>query len=274
MTAALFPDLVINGETVPHALVAAEVQNHAAPSGKPGLAWRKAARAMATRTLLLQEARRVGVVAEPREVAPGKFERVEEALIRGLLETALVVETPSDEDVHAEWSRNPSRFRAPPLWEVSHILVAFQPSRETERAAAHARARELAMRVAADPASFARLASAHSDCESKSSGGFLGQIGPGDTVPEFEAALRGMMTGEITGEPVLTRHGFHLIRLDAHAEGAELPFEAVREKLSLAMEKAAWAASAKAFLARLAAKAEITGAEMAPVELPKTHGHA
>ena len=39
----LFPDLVVNGETVPHALVAAEVQNHTAPKGKPGIAWRKAA---------------------------------------------------------------------------------------------------------------------------------------------------------------------------------------------------------------------------------------
>ena len=57
MTATLFPDLVVNGETVPHAVVAAEVQNHAAPKGKPGIAWRKAANAVAVRTLLLQEAR-------------------------------------------------------------------------------------------------------------------------------------------------------------------------------------------------------------------------
>lgn len=38
MNAALFPDLVINGETVPHAVVASEAQNHDAPKGKPGLA--------------------------------------------------------------------------------------------------------------------------------------------------------------------------------------------------------------------------------------------
>ena len=52
MNQTLFPDLVINGETVPHALVAAEVQNHAAPRGKPGIAWRKAARAVASPPVL------------------------------------------------------------------------------------------------------------------------------------------------------------------------------------------------------------------------------
>jgi len=274
MTAALFPDLVVNGETVPHALVAAETQHHTAPVGKPGIAWRQAARAMATRTLLLQEARRVGVVADPRELGPGRFESEEEALIRGLLESAIKVEPPSDEAVHAEWSRDPSRFRASPLWEVSHILIAFDPGSDTDQAAAHARARELAKRATAEPASFARLASEHSDCRSRASGGFLGQIGPGDTVPEFEAALRAMTEGEITDDPVLTRHGFHLIRLDAHAKGAELPFEAVRGKLSLAMEKAAWAEAAQSYLAALASNAKISGADMAPAEPPEAHGHA
>ena len=54
---ALFPDLVVNGETVPAAVIAAEAQNHDGPKGKPGIAWRKAANAVAIRTLLLQEAR-------------------------------------------------------------------------------------------------------------------------------------------------------------------------------------------------------------------------
>ena len=79
MGATLFPDLVVNGEVVPHAAVAAEVQNHDAPKGKPGNAWRKAANAVAVRTLLLQEARRRGLSAEPAEVGPGRFETEEEA---------------------------------------------------------------------------------------------------------------------------------------------------------------------------------------------------
>ena len=36
MHSSLFPDLIVNGETVPHTVVAAETQNQDAPSGKPG----------------------------------------------------------------------------------------------------------------------------------------------------------------------------------------------------------------------------------------------
>ena len=56
MTMALFPDVVVNGETIPSAAIAAEAQNHGAPRDKPGIAWRKAAQALTIRALLLQEA--------------------------------------------------------------------------------------------------------------------------------------------------------------------------------------------------------------------------
>jgi peptidyl-prolyl cis-trans isomerase C len=262
MTAPLFPHLVVNGETVPHALVAAEVQNHEAPKGKPGIAWRKAVNAVAIRTLLLQEARARGIPAEPAEVGPGRFETEEEALIRGLLEAAVEAEPPSEDAIRAEWARDPSRFRAPPLWEVSHILLACDPRDDAAREGLRPRAAELAAQAIANPASFPRLARETSDCGSKGSGGALGQLGPGDTVPELEAALRGLGDGEITAEPVLTRHGWHVIRMDARAEGAVLPFEAMRPRIAEAMEKAAWTRAARAFVDGLVTRAEIAGADL------------
>jgi peptidyl-prolyl cis-trans isomerase C len=262
MNAPLFPDVVVNGERIPRAAIAAEAQNHPAPKDKPGLAWRKAASAMAVRSLLLQEARRRGLAPQPAEVSPGRFETGEEALIRNLLEIAVTAEAPSEEAVRAEWARDPSRFRAPPLWEVSHILVACDPRQTEMKSAAHARAVDLALRARENPGGFARLASEHSDCGSKASGGSLGQLGPGDTVPEFEAALRALSEGEMTATPVLTRHGWHIIRMDALAHGAELPFDAVRRKIADAMEKAAWAQAARSFTNHLVASAEITGADL------------
>lgn len=262
MNAALFPDLVVNGETVPHSMVANEAQNHAAPRGKPGLAWRKAANAVAMRTLLLQEARRRGLPAEPAEVGPDRFETDEEALIRGLLEAAVEVAAPGPDEVRAEYDRDPSRFRAPPLWEVSHILCSCDPRDEGARQAALARATALTAMVLGDPKGFAALATRESDCGSKSNGGALGQLGPGDTVPEFEAALRRLDEGQITPEPVLSRHGYHIIRLDALAEGQVLPFEAARGKISDAMEKAAWARAARSFVNDLVASADISGADL------------
>ncbi len=265
MNSALFPDLVVNGETVPHTAVAAETQNHDAPAGKPGIAWRKAANAVAIRTLLLQEARARALVAEPNEVAPGKFETDEEAQIRGLLESVVDPATPEDDAIYAEWQKDPSRFRAPPLWEVSHILCACDPRDEKAKHDAMHRAEALMAMAGKDAKSFAAIAARESDCGSKSSGGTLGQLGPGDTVPEFEAILRRLDEGDITPQPILTRHGWHIVRMDAVALGAVLPFAAVKPKIAEAMEKASWAQQAQQFVQKLVASAEITGADLRSV---------
>lgn len=259
MTAALFPDLIVNGEIVPHAQVAAEAQNHDAPKGKPGIAWRKAANAVAIRTLLLQEARRRDLVADPSEIAPGRFETEEEALIRGLLDAALHPAPPTLEQIRAEYDRDPARFRSPPLWEVSHILCATGTTPADE---AQARARALTADVLARPRSFAAVARRESDCGSAANGGALGQLGPGDTVPEFEAALRGLSEGEITSDPVFSRHGWHVIRMDAVAPGRVLPFEAVRDRISEALEKRDWTIAARDFANQLVAEANISGADL------------
>ncbi|SEW31186.1 peptidyl-prolyl cis-trans isomerase C [Cognatiyoonia koreensis] len=261
MQSALFPELVVNGEQVPHALIAAETQNQDAPKGKPGIAWRKAANAVAIRTLLLQQARDKAIKADPQEVGPGRFETEEEALIRTVLELEIDVQQPSETDVKSEWEKDPGRFRTPPLWEVSHILCACDPRDTAKREQALARANGICRKLESDPKGFAALAARESDCGSKSSGGVLGQLGPGDTVPEFETALRHLSEGQVTNPPILTRHGYHVIRLDALAVGQVLPFEAVKDKIALAMEKAAWARQSRAFIDRLVAASDIKGAD-------------
>ncbi len=257
---ALFPDLVVNGETVPSAVVAAEVQNHDGPKGKPGIAWRKAANAIAVRTLLLQEARKQKLEPKPISVGTGQYETDEEALVRGLLETSLSVAKPTKDDVRSQWEKSPDRFRSPPLWEVSHILIACDPTDETQKQQALQRATALQER--AKTGKFSALAAETSDCGSKKSGGALGQLGPGDTVPEFEAVLRTLNTGDITSEPVLTRHGWHIIRMDAVAPGQVLPFESVQQAIADAMEKAAWSKAAKDYVSDLIDTAEISGADL------------
>lgn len=262
MNSALYPDVIVNGELVPHMQVATETQNHEAPKGKPGIAWRKAANAVAIRTLLLQEARSRRIMLDPNEVGPGRFETEEEALIRGLLEQAVDAASPTEADIRAEWERDPTRFRAPPLWEVSHILCACDPRDKDATAMALIRATALLATAKFQPKRFAALAASESDCGSKSSGGTLGQLGPGDTVPEFEAALRTMAEGEVSPEPVLTRHGYHIIRIDARAEGAVLPFETVHDKIANALEKTAWARAARTFTNQLVAASKIEGADL------------
>ena len=257
---ALLPDLVVNGETVPSAVVAAEVQNHDGPKGKPGIAWRKAANAIAVRTLLLQEARKQNLTPKPISVGTGQYETDEEALVRGLLETTISVEKPKSEDVQAHWAKDPERFKSPPLWEASHILFACDPTDEDQKKQALARAKYAMQQV--QSVKFSKLAAEFSDCGSKKSGGALGQLGPGDTVPEFEAELRKLNAGEVTPEPILTRHGWHIIRMDAVAPSQVLPFASVSQAISDAMEKAAWSKAAQQLVDSLVSQAEISGADI------------
>ena len=264
MNIALFPDVTVNGETIPQAAIAAEAQNHTAPKDKPGIAWRKAAQALAIRALLLQEARARGLAADPEELSPGRVETEDEALIRALLDEALTIAPVTEEAIRAEWARDPGRYRSAPLWDVSHILCACDPRDDAESALAGARAQAILARLKGDAKGFASAAR-ESDCGSKAAGGHLGQLGPGDTVPEFEVALRTLTEGGMTPAPVLSRHGWHIIRLNATAQGQVLPYETVRPKIAQALEKAAWARASRGFVETLAKGATITGASLAPI---------
>lgn len=255
---ALLPDIVVNGTAIPSARIAAEAQMHPAPKGKPGLAWRAAARALALREVLLQEARAQGLQPEPQETAPGVIETADEALIRQLLDVAVVPAPVSDDALRAAYDAAPERFRAPPLWEAAHILFAAAEGDVAARAAALQAAEETLADVCRRPDRWDDIARERSACSSRAAGGRLGQIGPGDTVAAFESALRAMVEGEISG-PVETRFGYHVIRLDAVAIGAVLPFAAVLPRLREAAEKAAWVRASRAYAEDLLAKARVEG---------------
>lgn len=259
MKLSLQPDVTVNGEAIPAAAIAAEAQLHPAPPGKPGLAWRAATRALAVRALLRQEGDRIGLAAQPQSLGEGRRETEEEAMIRALIEARVAPEAPSAAAVRAAYDHDPDAFRAPTLYAAAHILLAAAPDDATGRATAEAAARAILAELAADPQAFDRLARAHSACSSREAGGRLGQIGAGETAPEFEAALDRLAEGEIAPEPVATRYGLHVIRLDARARGEILPFETAAPRIREAFERAAWARAARALVGELAARAEIRG---------------
>jgi len=259
MKPSLMSDIAVNGETIPASLIASEAQNHPAPKSKPGAAWMAAARALAFRTLLLQEARRMGLEPDPQEVAEGQVETDEEALVRQVLDAALDPVEPSETDLRAAYDAAPDRFRAPTLYEAAHILFPVKPGDVVALAKAKAGATAVLAELQRDPRAFDRLAREHSACSSRDNGGRLGQLISGDTVPEFEAALDMLDEGSLTPEPVATRYGLHIIRLDARAQGDVLPFEAVAPRIRETLEKVAWAKAGQDYFARLAREAEVTG---------------
>lgn len=261
MTKPFFPDVVVNGRRIPQAAIAAEAQNHDAPRTKPGWAWRKAARALTVRALLLEEAERRGVEAAPRDLGDGRREDDEEALIRGLLEAALAPTPPTEAEIRAAYDAAPERFRAPTLYEAAHILFAAPPGDDAARAAARARAAAALAALRDGAVRFEALAEAESACGSAASGGRLGQFSAGDMAPEFEAALDRLAPGAVRPEPVETAYGFHVVRLDAREAGRTPPFEAVRRRIEAALEKRVWTQAARTLVADLVARAELSGVE-------------
>lgn len=259
---ALQPPVEVNGETISAQLIASEAQNHPAPPGKPGYAWRAAAQALTVRALLLQEARHLGLEAQPQELERGRRETEEEALMRVLIEADVRATPPDEAACRAVYEAQPDRFRAPNLYEAAHILLPAAPQDAKGRAEAAALAAALIEEIRRDPRAFDRLAKEHSACESRSAGGRLGQIAAGDTVPEFEAVLETLEEGALSPEPVQTRYGVHVIRLDAVAKGAVLPFDVVRPRIRDMLERASWAHAAKALVVRLVKKAEISGVDL------------
>ncbi len=253
----LQPPVTVNGVTLDPARIAAEAQNHPAPKGKPGAAWQAAARALAVRELLLQQARAAGIDAAPAERAPGQIETEEEAQIRQLLDQALIPEPADPARLREIYDRQPDRFRAPSLYEAAHILLPAAPEDLSARALARETAGQLLSELRRDPQLFEGFAARYSACSSKASGGRLGQLSSGDTVPEFEAVMARMPLSGI--ELAETRYGLHILRLDARQHGEVLPFEAVLPRLIEAHDKAAWLRASRDYVTGLVAAAEISG---------------
>ncbi|EPG33398.1 hypothetical protein H711_02978 [Brucella ovis IntaBari-2009-88-3] len=81
-------------------------------------------------------------------------------------------------------------------------------------------------------------------------------------MPEFERALERMTPGETTANPIESRFGYHIVRLDRRVEGEELPFDYVADKIAGWLEASTWSKAMSQYIAILAAEAEITGIDL------------
>jgi len=254
----------VNGVAIPRDVISREAQHH--PARTPIEAWTAAARALAVRELLLQEARRLQIAAQPRSDGEGRRETGDEAAIRALV--AREVQTPKADAAACRryYEQNRQRFRSPDIYEAAHILFAANAA----DAAGYAQARAAAQAVLAilrdHPDRFAELAAAHSACASAAQGGNLGQVAAGDTTPEFERVLFALPAGTIAPDPVATRYGFHIVRLDRRHEGRDLPFDLVADRIAQYLEESVERRAIAQYVARLASAAQIEGVALAGAE--------
>jgi peptidyl-prolyl cis-trans isomerase C len=254
----------VNGVAIPRDLISREIQHH--PSRTPAQAWKAAARALVVRELLLAEARRLAIAGQPMADADGRRETEDEAAVRILIAREIATPKADIASCRRYYEQNRQRFRSSDIYEAAHILFAANKADASNYARARAAAQATLAVLHEHPEQFAALAGSHSACSSAAQGGNLGQITAGQTTPEFEQALFALAPGSIAPEPVATRYGFHIVRLDRKHAGRELPFELVADRIGEYLEECVARRALAQYIARLASAARIEGIELAGVE--------
>jgi peptidyl-prolyl cis-trans isomerase D len=161
--------------------------------------------------------------------------------------------TATDPDLQTYYDQHREEFRVPDQVKVAHILIKTPlpapGAKEDEKAIADARAKaEDVLKQVKAGGDFAKLAEKYSDDPgSAKSGGELGWIGRGRTVPEFEKAAFSLAKGQ-TSDLVKSSYGFHIIRVEDKQEAhlktlaevkSEIEEKVKREKAAHATEVAA-----------------------------------
>lgn len=252
-----FSDVRVNGVEITPEAIAQEIQHHPAPDAET--AWTEAARALAVRELLLQEARRLGLEADPERDETGRCETDDDALVRLVLEHEVIPARPGEQECRRFYDAYQERFRTPDLLEAAHILIEPESDDEAGWSAAELQARSIAEQVGNDAKAFAAAARAHSGCASATQDGSLGQIRRGELVESIQRGLEALGDGETGREPVRSRFGWHVLRLQRRLPGRTIPFEMAREKIVDTLEARSWSIQSARYVAGLAKRNTIEG---------------
>lgn len=252
-----FGEVRVNGVEITPEAIAEEIQHHPAPDAET--AWVEAARALAVRELLLQEAHRTGIAAEPLADDADRIETDEDAVIRTLLEAEVCPAEPGETECRRYYDSNLERFRTPDLFDAAHILIEPEGKDPCAWDAALDRARAIIADIGDDPAAFAAAARSHSACASAQQGGSLGQVRRGELVSEVQAGLEALADGATSPNPVRSRFGWHILRLHRRIPGQNLSFDMVRDRITDMLEARSWSIEAARYVARLATVNQVDG---------------
>lgn len=244
------PVIRVNGVQIDEKELAQELQYH--PSTNLDQAIQQAGQALVIRQLLLEQAEQQGLSVS---------EENEEEIFQKLMSDAVEYDDPSEADCVRFFENNRNKFMTLPLIEVDHILLAVAKDDLEGRDEAKIKAREMIEKLQAAPDLFAEMAKTFSACPSKETGGSLGQISKGQTVPEFERQVMVLPEGLAT-QPVESRYGFHVVNVSRKIEGKPLEYTMVAEKVRGYLVNRASHLAIQAYIQGLIEQAEIEGVQV------------
>ena len=161
------------------------------------------------------------------------------------------VPQPKPKEVGDFYAKNKQKFWVPELFHCAHVVrnVDETHSEADAQAAIQIAEAELARGVA-----FAVVADQHSDCPGQ--GGDLGWCPRGQMVPEFEAVVFSLKTGQ-TSPIFRTPFGFHIARMIGHKPEGIPALADVREHLAAQLLQEKQQHAVDAFVDELRARATV-----------------
>ncbi len=144
-------------------------------------------------------------------------------------------ESVSDQELHTYYDQHREEYRQAEQVKVSHILIKTPlpgpDGKVDEKGVEVARQKaEGVLKQVKAGGDFGKLAAQYSEDASGKSGGELGWLGRGRTVPEFEKAAFSMAKGQ-TSDLVKSSYGFHIIRVEDKQEAHVKSLAEVKDEI-------------------------------------------
>ena len=247
----------VNNKEFDDNAIVAEMQYHSAETHKE--AKNKASESLIICELIKQRAKALGLEIDESGT--------QEASINALIEKDVDMPEASEEDCRAYFEKNPNKFITSPLVCGRHILLSVSPDNVTARSQALEQANILIRELKGNIDLFPKLAAEYSRCPSAKTGGDLGQISKGQTVPEFERQLFTCHVGLVEA-PIESRYGVHIVEIDHKEEGKPLPFDMVKTRIAEYLNEKVRRKAIAQYIEALISDAEIEGFDFSVSESP------
>lgn len=223
--------------------------------------------------LLRQEAVRRGLLPRQNVLATPVLTAHDQQVIEGMLEEAVQVPSPGEEECRRYYEANKARFIEGRQMHLRHILFAVTDGVDVHKLAVKAEEVLLElMRKDAPAGLFAQRASELSNCPSGANGGDLGWVGPQDCAEELvnelflqKNPLHGM---GLRPRLVHTRYGLHIVEVLGRKQGRQLTFEQVRLRIAVELAQQSRATALHQYIRLLAGQASIEGVDLGAADTP------
>ncbi|HZD78232.1 MAG TPA: peptidylprolyl isomerase [Acidobacteriaceae bacterium] len=165
----------------------------------------------------------------------------------------------TDQQAQQYYQAHLKDYQVPDQVKVRHILISVPKGADAATdAAAKTKAQDVLKQLRAG-GDWNALAKKYSDDPgSKDTGGELGFLQHGVTVPEFDKAAFSLNPGQIS-DPVKTQFGYHVIQTEEKQTARTKPFDEVRSAILAAMVRDKEAQAAQTFATALASEAQKNG---------------